>query len=261
MMPFIVIFIIGLFIGAFIDCLVLRGKSQHKDLLDSNKCFDCIRNFKFPESLPLIGHILKRGTCKNCHSFLSLQRPLVELNTALLFVLVMQRYFVEYSLPAIYEPSLLWVFIIRDCLFVTLLMVLFLYDFRFLKLPASIMIPGIIIAFILNLWVGVDPYNMFIGALFGGGFFLAQYLFSKGKWIGLGDVHFGVLIGVMLGAHEAIAAIITAYILGAIVGIILLIRKKRMLKSQLPFGMFLAYSALIVLFAGTVICDWFKLMV
>ncbi|PIY78426.1 MAG: prepilin peptidase, partial [Parcubacteria group bacterium CG_4_10_14_0_8_um_filter_35_7] len=67
--------------------------------------------------------------------------------------------------------------------------------------------------------------NLFLGGIIVSGFFLLQFLVSRGKWIGGGDIRLGFLMGVMLGWPKAIVALFLAYIIGALIGVILIILK------------------------------------
>ena len=86
--------------------------------------------------------------------------------------------------------------------------------------------------------------------IFGGGFFLAQFLISKGQWIGGGDIRMGALMGFFLGWPQILVALFFSYIIGAIIGVSLIILKKKTWKSEIPFGVFLTIGAIISLFFG-----------
>jgi prepilin signal peptidase PulO-like enzyme (type II secretory pathway) len=119
-------------------------------------------------------------------------------------------------------------------------------------------IPAMIIALLLNLLGGfVSPELMLSGAVVLGGFFWLQFVLSKGTWVGGGDIRLGVVMGLMLGIWHGLAALFLAYILGAIVGVALLVSKKATRKTQLPFGVFLTLATFIMLVAGDVILDWY----
>jgi prepilin signal peptidase PulO-like enzyme (type II secretory pathway) len=95
----------------------------------------------------------------------------------------------------------------------------------------------------------------------GGGFFLLQYLVSRGKWIGGGDVRFGVMMGVLLGWPNILVALFIAYVLGAVVAVPLLIFKKKKMKSEVPFGAFLAIGTAAAMFWGSWIVNWYVGMI
>jgi prepilin signal peptidase PulO-like enzyme (type II secretory pathway) len=138
-----------------------------------------------------------------------------------------------------------------QAIFSSFLILIFIYDFRFGSILDRFIIPGIIFAVIGNLVTeSVSLRSMFFGALACGGFFLFQYIVSRGKWTGLGDVMAGVMIGAMLGLVMGIQAVFLAYIIGAIFAVFFLACKKGTLKSEIPFGTFLAFGAYVVMLWG-----------
>jgi prepilin signal peptidase PulO-like enzyme (type II secretory pathway) len=146
----------------------------------------------------------------------------------------------------------------RDLLFVSFLIVLFVYDWKYMLLPDKFTIPAMIVALLLNLlFAFVSPLLMLSGALILGGFFWIQYVLSKGTWVGGGDIRLGVLMGFMLGLWQGLVALFLAYVIGAIVAVILLITGKADRKTQLPFGVFLTLGTVIMLLSGEVILDWY----
>jgi prepilin signal peptidase PulO-like enzyme (type II secretory pathway) len=94
--------------------------------------------------------------------------------------------------------------------------------------------------------------------MIGGLFFLAQLLISKGKWIGGGDVRLGLLIGAAFGRLDYLAlTLMLAYMVGSVVGITLLLAKKKQWGSELPLGVFLAIASIISLLFGDSIITWY----
>jgi len=115
-----------------------------------------------------------------------------------------------------------------------------------------------IISFALNAWLGIVSIpSMFMGALIVGGFFFLQFVFSKGEWVGGGDVRMGILMGVMLGFKNALAALLLAYVLGACVGGGLLLMKKVQRKTMIPFGTFLSLATVIMMLYGDNLVSWY----
>jgi prepilin signal peptidase PulO-like enzyme (type II secretory pathway) len=88
-------------------------------------------------------------------------------------------------------------------------------------------------------------------------FFLIQFLISKGKWIGGGDIRLGLLMGLVLGWPNIIVAILSAYFMGSIVGLGLIAAKKKKWESQVPLGVFLSTATIIALFWGEKIASWY----
>jgi leader peptidase (prepilin peptidase)/N-methyltransferase len=77
---------------------------------------------------------------------------------------------------------------------------------------------------------------------------LFLWLITKGKGMGFGDVKFSLIMGVLLGLKGGLVALYLAFITGGIVGLILVLLKKKKLKSKIAFGPFLAIGTIIMLF-------------
>lgn len=100
----------------------------------------------------------------------------------------------------------------------------------------------------------VSVYQSFtlLPSLIIGGFFLVQWLLSKGQWIGSGDVELGFVIGILFGdPQQAILCILLSYILGAICVMVLILTGKKHRKDTIAFGPFLVVSAILTLFCGS----------
>jgi len=80
---------------------------------------------------------------------------------------------------------------------------------------------------------------------------------SRGKWIGFGDVKLGLFLG-MLGGSLTWLTLFLASWLGALLGLFLVLFKKKSLKSELPFGTFLGIAAIIVFIWETQILNFFQ---
>ena len=253
MLPtYFIIFVIGLCIGSFIDCLVWR-LNRKKTILGRSICPQCKKKIAWYDNIPLISFIILRGRCRHCKKKISFQYPLVELATGILFVIVWLR--LNNTSDFVLQTS--YLLLLRDLIFISILIVIFIYDLRWYLILDIITVPAMALALVLNFFLGFNCLNLLIAAAIGGGFFLLQYVVSRGKWIGGGDIRLGVLMGLMLGYPQIIVALMLAYILGSIVGIMLLAAKKKQWSSQIPFGAFLSAATVVVLLWGEKILDWY----
>jgi prepilin signal peptidase PulO-like enzyme (type II secretory pathway) len=100
-------------------------------------------------------------------------------------------------------------------------------------------------------------WQILLGLAVGAGFFGAQYVISRGTWIGGGDLRLGALLGVMLGWPVVLVALFLAYVVGGFVAVILLLNKRVEAKTALPFGVFLAPAGLAALFWGEQLVAWY----
>lgn len=245
MIYIILIFLIGLCVGSFINVLVLRTRQDQKFLGGRSKCQKCKQAIKWHDLIPVLSFFVLRKCCRGCKEKISWQYPLVELTTGVCFSLV---YLVNIDALAGVIPMLIYTFF---------LIVIFDYDLKYQQILDRFSVPAMIIALVLNLLLGVSIWSMLIGAVLIGGFFLVQWLLSKGTWIGDGDIRLGVLMGLILGWQYGLVALFLAYVIGALIGVIMLVTKKAGMKTRIPFGTFLAAATFVsMLWAGQIL-DWY----
>ena len=250
-MLFLLILVFGACVGSFLNVVILRTHEGGSFLRGRSMCLSCKSLIRFFDLIPILSFAWLRGKCRACQSKISWQYILVESTTAILFLLM----YLKQTLGFVPVSQLL---LVRDWIFVSFLVIIFVYDFAYRYILDRFSIPAIVIALLLNVWIGSMPILAYVlGALVIGGFFLAQYVFSRGTWIGDGDIRLGVLIGVMLGLTQGLVALFFAYVFGAIVGIVLLVMKKVTRKTEMPFGTFLAGATVLMLFLGPQLIDWY----
>ena len=241
------LFLFGLCLGSFLNALVYRLHSNIT-LWGRSMCPNCKAQIKWYDNIPVFSFIFLKGQCRNCHKKISWQYPIVELITAILFTLPF-LVLTNYWQAGVF--SLITFFLVF----------IFLYDFKYQEIHDLSIWPLVIL--VLDLYIFSSDFsiknilNPLLAATVAGGFFGLQYLISKGKWIGAGDIGLGVLMGVVLDWPNILAALFIAYVLGGIVGVILLLLKKRVGKSEIAFGTFLTVATYIVLLWGDIIVAWF----
>jgi len=247
--------LLGLIVGSFINCLVWRLHS-HESILGRSYCPHCRHTIRWYDNIPLFSFLNLNGRCRHCKKKISWRYPIVEAITALLFILVFIKGIVVGGSMEIWT-YLTWLTVVRDLVFVSALIVVFISDVLWYIIFDEVALPAAIIVGVINLILGVSWQNLLLSATIGSGFFLIQYLASRGRWIGGGDIRLGLLLGLGLGWPLILPAIFIAYLLGACVGLGLLFLRKREWKSALPLGTFLAISGTLVLFVGPEIINWY----
>ena len=260
-------FVGGTIIGSFLSVLIYRIKHGKKGIVTGRSiCTHCKKPLKFRYLVPLLSWLLLRGKCGYCDKKISSHYMLIELMTGLIFAAVFLNWnFLEITASTI-NPRILsfgidWhmlqIFSLNILVY-TLLAAIFFYDLLYKEIPDSLSITAIAIALAGGLAFDEPSIiSMTIGALAIGGFFLVQFVLSKGKWIGGGDIRLGVLMGVFLGFEKGLLALVLAYFIGALVSISLLLQKKVNRKSEVAFGPFLIIGILIASFYGQEILDWY----
>lgn len=248
-----IFFILGLVWGSFINCVVWRMKIGSSAFKGRSVCVHCNHKLSWFELIPVMSFVFLRGRCSKCCELIPWHYPLVELSVGGLFVLVW--WFAQLNN---WELGLL----IRALFIVLILTIVFLYDALYKLVSLGIIGVGILGVLVFNFFIP-ELRNVswivseIIGVIMGVGFFWLQYLISKGKWIGIGDVYIGVLMGIILGWQLILVALLISYIVGALVGMLLILFQEKNLRSEVPLGAFLCIGTCIALFFGKYILDWY----
>ena len=245
-------FIFGVIIGSFLNVLLFRYNSG-RNILGRSCCMSCGYTLTVRELIPIVSFIASFGRCRQCESKISLQYPLVEALTGLLFLGI---YFLD--LPIL---ALLYMLVVTS-----LLVVLLVYDIHHKIIPDAIVYTfafmGLfqtVIDFSTLTFHTPSAIAIISGPLLFLPFFLLWF-FSRGRFMGLGDAKLALGMGWFLGISQGFLAVMFAFWAGALVGILLSItpmisRKMAMpqswsftLKSQIPFAPFLIFAFFITLF-------------
>lgn len=248
MIPFF-LFIFGLIIGSFLNVVIYRLNSGEGVVRKRSNCPHCHHQLNWSDLIPVLSFIFLKARCRYCQKPISWQYPLVELFTALIFVL---GYLIIQGQPSGLSLSLLVLYI-----FSSFLIVIFVYDLKHYLILDRVSLSAFLAALILNLLSGKSLINLLAASSLAAGFFLLQFVVSKGKWIGGGDLRLGLVMGAMLGWPNILVALSLAYLSGAVIGLALIVFKKKKLDSQIPFGTFLTAATLTTLLWGEPIFNWY----
>ena len=232
---------------------IFRTHEGESVVTGRSKCRACEVPIGAQDLVPVLSYLRLRGRCRSCKSVISWQYPAVEIVTGFLFVVAFLSS--TQTLNDSITQSLLF---LRNGVFLSYLVLIFVYDLRHMLIIDRFTIPAMIFAIIINLWLGTVPaWSVLVGGLVLAGFFWIQFLLSKGTWVGGGDIRMGALMGFMLGLEHGLVALFIAYVLGAIVGLMMMVTGRATRKTSVPFGTFLSVSTVLVLFAGKQILDWY----
>ena len=253
-------FILGTIVGSFLNVVILRYEVD-KPILGRSVCPACGKTLSYYELIPVISFFILRGRCSRCSAHISWQYPLVEMATGLLFVLTFITFF-NGVLDAHYLAiSTLYL------VMVSILMVIFVYDIRHTVIPDPF-VYGFSLLALLLLFIDMSmftlitpsPLALAAGPLLAFPLFLI-WLLSRGRWMGLGDAKLTLGIGWLLGISGGISAILIAFWVGAVVGILLILiasfmrnnqlflgNRQFTMKSEIAFGPFLILGLLTVVF-------------
>jgi leader peptidase (prepilin peptidase)/N-methyltransferase len=245
----IVSIIFGALVGSFLNVCIFRLPKEESIILPGSHCPYCKNPIKFYDNIPLVSYILLKGKCRHCKKPISFQYPSIEGITALssLFLIIK------------FGPSLSYLFYFA---FVAALIVITVIDLNHQIIPDVISLPGIGVGLLTSLIIPqITFFNSLIGALLGGGSLfivgtLYQWLFKR-EGMGGGDVKLLAMIGAFLGWKAVILTILLSSMIGSIIGILIMVIKGKDFKYAIPFGPFLSLGAVISLFYGQNIINWY----
>lgn len=238
----IVLLIFGLAWGSFLNVVIYRIPRNLSLVRPPSSCPRCGSRIKFYDNIPVLSYLILKGKCRSCGASISLSYPLVELLTALSFLIL----YGHYSLSLHFFAS---------CLFASALIVLGFIDYFHQILPDEITLPGIFLAIGYSLFrTDLNLRQSLIGAVIGAMLLLLIYfgywLLRKKEGLGLGDITMMLFIGAYLGWARAILTLIIASVAGSLIGLFLVYVHKKDFQYSLPFGTILAPSAFFCLLWG-----------
>lgn len=254
-MVLISVFIIGLFIGSFLNLLIDRLPRDEQIVSGRSHCDHCGKVLSVFELIPVASWLVLGGKCRKCHYPIPFRNSLVELITGILFTLSYNHTFSLFLAPNYELQVTNYEFLISqflNFLIISSLIVIFFIDLKHQLIPEILIIIAAIASLILNLmkvnfqWLLILPYLFSsLGALL---FFLLLYLLTKGKGMGFGDVELAGMLGLFLGFPQTIFALYIAFLTGAFFSVILIVRGKKRFGQTIAFGPFLVIGILVAYF-------------
>ena len=242
MLAFLLVFLLGLCIGSFVNVLVFRLPESQSVVRPGSHCRVCKKPLAWYENIPLFSWLALRGRCSGCGTPISVQYPLVELGVGLLFA----GNFLLFgggaegaaTLPALGRPE--WVV---AAVFTTILLAIALTDLRTYIIPDELSVGGMLLGLALAfLPGGLRPLEALLGAVAGGGLLLAlawigTAIFRK-EAMGGGDVKMLAMIGAFVGWRGVFLTLFLGALLGSLIygPIVLLQRRRTALARATPGG-------------------------
>ncbi len=233
---------LGAVFGSFGNVLIDRLPSG-QSLTGRSHCVGCRKTLRAWELIPIISWIALRGQCVRCGDSIPARFTLVELGSSVLFLL------------AAYIASFNVFVAIPACLALWAMLCVALIDYDTQTIPDVLSLIIAVCGVVLRIQDQTIPL---LAVLIGGGFFAVQWLMSRGKWVGSGDVLLGAALGVLLGTWElTLLAIWFAYVIGMLTIIALLPFRRLDMNMRLAFGPFLVAGGAIALLVGDDIIAFF----
>jgi leader peptidase (prepilin peptidase)/N-methyltransferase len=241
---------LGLLVGSFLNVVIWRVPRGESVVSPPSHCPVCDRELRWRDNIPVLSWLLLRGKCRDCHTPISRRYPLVELATAVVFAVMAARIGWDAALPA---------FLYLGAIGVALWMI----DIDVRRLPDPIVLPSYVVGVVL---LGVaaavsGEWGDLLRALIGMAalyafYFLLAFIYPAG--MGFGDVKLAGVLGLYLawlGWAELAVGAFLGFLLGGVVGILLMLTRRAGRKSQLPFGPYMLAGAFLAILWGGALAD------
>jgi leader peptidase (prepilin peptidase)/N-methyltransferase len=242
-------FILGLMVGSFLNVCIYRIPKGESIVWPPSHCPECGGRIKPYDNIPVLSYLILRGRCRNCGERIRLRYPLVELLTGILTLGVVCKFGLSFD-------SLYFL------IFIYYLIIVSFIDLETMEVPVKLSYFALNFGLFLSFLSSVQTFKEAVfGASFGAGvilFIIETYYVLTGKeGMGYGDANIMAVVGAFLGWKKVLLTLFSASFIGALVGIFLIILNKRSKELPVPFGPFLAAGALISLFLGNEIIDFY----
>jgi len=244
-----IVFLLGLIIGSFSNVCIYRIPKNESIIFPASRCPNCHTPIKAIDNIPILSYLLLKGKCRQCGEKISIRYPIVEFLSGVIYLLI----FLVYGRSG---QSIIY------ALLSSALIIISFIDLDKQIIPDEISLPGIIIGFILSIFVPyISYFNSILGIIIGGGIIfliaLAGLAIFKKEAMGGGDVKLAAMIGAFIGWKYIIISLFIGFFIGAIAGILLILSKIKSRDDMVPFGPFIALGSLITILWGENILSWY----
>jgi leader peptidase (prepilin peptidase)/N-methyltransferase len=251
--------ILGLVFGSFLNVCIVRLPKGESVLAPRSHCRQCQHTIRAMDNIPVLGWVLLRGRCRDCGAKISLQYPLVEAATGMLFAAC-----VAYA-GATWQGLL-------DAAAIFFLLGLAMMDAQTYLLPNAFTYGGMAMALLIRTAAPLLFQRNIHAALLAAchvveDMFLAAAILLAVRWtyfwlrkqegMGLGDIKLLAMMAAFLGLRPTLLAGALAVLAGAAVSLVLLARGRMRIQDRIPFGSFLALSGIAVVFIGPPLLRWY----
>jgi len=245
----VAVFMLGIVIGSFLTVCVHRIPLGRSIVAPRSACPQCGNQIRWYDNVPLLSFLWLKGRCRQCQTRIPSRYPIIEFTNGLGYLLVFWRF------------GLTWPTLVYAGLFSIFLLVTWI-DWDHKIIPDVITLPGIVLGFVCAaLLLPTGWASSLMGILVGGGVLLflawiSPYIFGK-EGMGGGDIKFLAMVGAFLGWQQALLTLMVASVVGAVVGMGLLVCKVMEKGQYIPFGPYLALGALLAMLWGPDFWHWY----
>lgn len=230
-----------------------RGEELHETkpyslAFPGSHCPSCGTEITALQNIPVLSYLFLRGRCANCGVAISVRYPLVELVTAVIWILCGLSFGVSNALAA-------------AMLLTGILIALTAIDLDHQLLPDSLTLPLLWVGLLINIDATfVSLESAVLGAVFGylclwSVYWLFKIITGK-EGMGYGDFKLLAALGAWFGLSALPTIVLLSSLVGAVIGIALIVTGRQRRETPMPFGPFLAGAGLIHLFYPDVLIGW-----
>ncbi len=264
----IIIFLgaLGATLGSFVGALTWRIHKKMNYVSDRSECENCHHKLNGLDLIPIFSWLSLKGRCRYCKKPIGTTTLWLEVGLASVFIASYVFWpfgsiMSSFGIADFAQISMFMLWLIA----LVLLAALFTYDLRWSFLPDKFMWPLAVVAGVLsvsnNIFVQHNNLLIYIlNVIFAmipvAGVYLLLYVISNKKWIGFGDVKFGIVVGLLLSWQGSLMVLVIANMIGSIVMVPLLASKKLKLNSEIPFGPFLIAATVFVFLFYPQLINW-----
>lgn len=256
---YVIIFVLGLIIGSFVNVLIYRVPGHKSIVSPPSACTSCGKRLTALDLVPVFSYIFLKGKCRHCGERISPRYPLIELLTAVVFVIL----FIKYS------------FTVSFFAYAYLMMILiavFFIDIEHRIIPNGLVLAGLAGGAIFFVYNCLRPmpevfgdskwWTPLAGLLPGSGFLLliailGSLIYRTEDAMGMGDVKLMAPIGLFLGWKLCIAALSASILLGGVISMVLMLLRIKKRRDTVAFGPFIVIGAFITIMWGWELVQWF----
>ena len=261
--------IFGLLIGSFLNVCIYRWPRDESVVKPRSHCPNCDATVTWQDNIPLVSYILLKGRCRHCGERISFIYPTVELLNAAFYGYLFWRGGPD---PMTFKLAI----------FTSMMLLLIFTDLTEYILPDEITVGGLVVALAFisivpvedrftgiiwlftprsSPWIVSAIESIFSAAFIGGllyGLRSAYFRVRKMEGLGLGDVKMMAMVAAFWGLAPTIMILMLGSILGAVIGVIIIVAGRKKWQHELPFGSYLGVTSIVVAVWGEAILTWYQ---
>lgn len=199
-------------------------------------CPKCGSSVAWYDNIPVFSWLLLRRQCRHCAQRISIRYPLVEAITGGAFLLAFWRFGLDWRLLVVWA-------------FVAALVCIAFIDYDHMIIPNKIVLPGALLGLAASIALDPQDWWKYLAGSIGAAAFMFTLAMVWPGGMGPGDIKMALFMGAVLGA-SVVVALFSAFLVGAVAGVLMLAARKRSRKDRIPFGPYLAMGSVLAVFVG-----------